>query len=495
VTAGAHDDTTPLEVGANPVDPARLAKFARHPRPVYLSPDARDRMRRSADAAADIATRRPVYGRTTGVGARRDTAADTDGRAHALRLWRSHVGGGSATLSAEEVNALLLARLAQLATGGSGARPELAYALAEMLNGGVTPRIVDMGGVGTGDIAVLAQVGLALAGEGVDVAGRPMQALFPPSRDDALPLLSSNAAALAVATLAWDTARRLAAAAPALAALSFVALGGNAEAYDAAVAESRPLPGTEQVAARLRGYLADETGAPARIQDPYGLRAVPQVEGALWHTLAALENMLAIELAASAENPLIVPARDLVLHNANFHAVHVALALDTARLALTSAAGLSQARLTMLMEPGYTGLEPFLADGEAASSGVLIVEYVVADAMSRLRLAATPATWAEVRLSRGVEDHASGAWQAALRTRDAVAHARVVYAAELVAAVRALAMIGRRPATPALDTLLKRAEVALSHDTHDRPLAADIRAAEDLLHELVAPDDGPSHSV
>ena len=43
-----------------------------------------------------------------------------------------------------------------------------------------------------------------------------------------------------------------------------------------------------------------------------------------------------------------------------------------------------------------------------------------------------------VAISRGLEEHASFAWQAALQTRDAVRHLRTVLALEHVAARRAL---------------------------------------------------------
>jgi histidine ammonia-lyase len=441
-------------------------------------------MSESAQAVARVAELRPVYGRTTGVGARRDEAADAHGEAHAMRLLRSHSGGLGHELASEEVRALLLARLAQLAVGGSGAPPELADALAGLLNDGRLPRVHDLGGVGTGDLTVFAEVGLALAGEGVASDGDPLPARFTPGPGDALPLLSSNAATIAVATLAWADARRLSAAAPVVAAFTFHAVDGNAEAFDAAVAQARPLPGVAAVSAELR-LLVEGAGEAARLQDPYGLRAAPQVEGALRGALDALDDVLAIELDASPENPLVVPSRKAVINHGNFHTAHLALALDTTCRGMVGAAGLSHARLGLLMETGFTGQLPFLADAEPASSGALVVEYFVADAMARLRGEARSDAGADVHLSRGVENHASFAWQCARSARRAVAHARVVYAVELLAAVRALGMSGRAVG-PNLAPLLARARAVMAADTRDRPLADDIRAAEHLLDEFGA---------
>ena len=67
---------------------------------------------------------------------------------------------------AELVQATLLIRLAQIAAGGGGHRAEIADALAAILRAGPLPVLRDLGGIGTGDLTFLAQLGLALAGEG-----------------------------------------------------------------------------------------------------------------------------------------------------------------------------------------------------------------------------------------------------------------------------------------------------------------------------------------
>ena len=83
-----------------------------------------------------------------------------------MRLLRSHAGGVGDALPDELVRATLLIRLAQMAAGGGGHRPEIADALAAILRDGPLPVLRDLGGIGTGDLTLLAQLGLALAGEG-----------------------------------------------------------------------------------------------------------------------------------------------------------------------------------------------------------------------------------------------------------------------------------------------------------------------------------------
>ncbi|MET0686393.1 MAG: aromatic amino acid ammonia-lyase [Solirubrobacteraceae bacterium] len=410
-------------IGDEPLDPAAVAAAARSgPLQVELSGGARERIAAGHAAAVAIAARRRVYGRTTGVGANRHVAVAGDVAEHGRRLLRSHAGGVGEPLDADVVRATMLIRLNQIARGGGGQRPEVADALAARLGADDLPRLRGLGGLGTGDLTVLAQLGLALG----DALGE----------GDALPFMSSNAATFAVATLAWADLRELLDAGLAVGAESFAALHGNPEAYAEPVAAGRPLPGIVAVSAVLRGLTRDVAGEPARLQDPLGVRTLPQVGGALHEALAALHAVLAVELAAASENPLI--AGDAVYHHGGFHAASLALALDTARLAAVQFGGLSLARLSLLMEPDLTGLEPFLSGGVPGSSGLMIAEYVGADAFARLRSLAVPTSTGGISISRGLEEHASFAWQGALQARDAVAHLRTLLALEHLAARRAL---------------------------------------------------------
>jgi histidine ammonia-lyase len=89
-------------------------------------------------------------------------------------------------------------------------------------------------------------------------------------------------------------------------------------------------------------------------------------------------------------------------------------------------------------------LAPFLSVDAPGSSGILIAEYLAADALARLRAEAVPAVLGTVAISRGLEEHASFAWQAAGQSRRAVLHLRTVLALEWVVAERALRMKGAR---------------------------------------------------
>jgi histidine ammonia-lyase len=443
-----------------------------------------ERARAAHKVALEVAAERPVYGVTSGVGANRTVpVGSSDVLDHGLRVLRSHAGGAGPPMDRTTVRAMLVVRLNQLAAGGSGADPALLEVLECALNRGLTPRVSRYGAIGTADLTALASTALCILGERPWDGGSMPAHAFGPA--DALAFISSNAATVGEAALACQGLGRLLHAGLVVAALSFVAVDGSPEPYASAVHESRGHPGQLAVAARMRELLRTRAGRPARrIQDPFGLRALPQVHGSAVDAVADLERVLTVEMNSAGENPLVdVRARDM-LHNGNFHAAYLALALDKARAALFQTAALSVARFRALADPGNTGLRPYLADGPEPSSGVMILEYLAHSALADLRHQAAPAALGSAVLALGVEDHASFSAQAAWRTTEALPPYETVLACELLTAVRALRLRAVTLGPGPLREACELACSALDPTTEDRPLEGDLRAAVRLLPDL-----------
>lgn len=448
---------------------------------VRVDPSARRRVAESHAYADSVAEDRPIYGRSTGVGANRHVVVP-DPDSQAMRLLRSHATSSGELRSAPRVRAMLVLRLNQLAADGNGVNPSVLDAMVACLDADALPPVREGGSVGTADLAALATTALVLCGEVSGSAPLTRTTEFAPG--DALTFMSSNAAVLADASLAVAGLDRLARSALIVAAMAFAAVKGNWEAFSPAVETATPFPGSRWVCQAMR-ELTNAGAPPARIQDPFGLRTLPQVHGALMDQLGVAEQVIVAMANSPSENP-IVSARLGVAHHGGFHAAYLVQALDSLVLAVAQSAQLSLARMTMLAEPAYTGLHPFLGDGTPAASGVMIVEYSAASALAELRALATPAGIQAVTLSRGVEEDASFATLAARQALEAVSRFRAVLAAELVAALRCLRMQRVRPAP------LERALRHLDNrdgglaDMHDRDLTSDLLLAEEMVAELPA---------
>lgn len=520
-----------IELDGRTLTAPQVVRLARAAAQARIAPQALARANASAAAAERIAARQPVYGRTTGVGANRTQRVVDGDLGHGLRLLRSHAGGIGPRVGPAAVRAMLGVRANQLLAGGAGLHPAIIEAIAGALNANALPVIHEYGGLGTADLTALAELGLTLVGEApwdFDAPGildaqphdaahdgmragvadhaasnstRPAQAAAPPApvsvtSGDALALMSSSALTIGRACLAWDEAAGQLAAAHAVAGLSVFVLDGSAEPFHQAVHDRRPHANVMRSAALVRSLLAGQSTEAARIQDPYALRCIPQVHGAALEALASVERVLGVEINAAAENPLVVADEsgvhggpdgsrtEAVYHHGNFHQALLTQALDALNLALLAVGQLSLARLDLMFHPEFTGLRPFLADGEPASSGVMILENAAHDALSQLRNAAMPAGLGHATLSRGVEDHTPFTSQSVRQTARAAEALRLVLATELVGALRTARLRGREPspATP-LARLYAIAEV-LDPRTADRSPTADVHQAVTLLPEL-----------
>ena len=191
--------------------------------------------------------------------------------------------------------------------------------------------------------------------------------------------------------------------------MSVEALLGTDVAFAAAYQLARPHPGQIAVAAELRHLLRDSAlqtghhGHAHKVQDPYSLRCVPQVHGAVRDALDHLRRVLDIELNSATDNPLVFPGGGVadedtiatgggrVISGGNFHGEPIALALDFAKIALAELGSISERRTALLVDPRLNGgLPPFLAAASGIDSGMMIYQYTAAALVSENKVLAHP---------------------------------------------------------------------------------------------------------
>jgi histidine ammonia-lyase len=480
--------------------PASVVDIARGRAEARIGTAARERNRAAERLVQGLVDRGELlYGVTTGVGTLRSApSSGEDPGEHQWRLIRSHAGGGGATLTVEVVRAAMAVRANQLGAGGAGVGDSLLDGLLGALRTGVTPLARELGSLGTGDLTVLAEIGLALGGEGqcwvgddVVPAGEALAAhglvpvVYGPR--DGIGFMSSNAVSIGQAALVFHDASRLLDSALGVAALSYEATGADLAVLDPRVHAARPHRGQVEVARRLRELLGDweprERTSHSAIHDAFVFRCVPQVEGTLLDALEHLDQVLEIELNVAGENALMLPRDGVALPNGNFHAGILTLALDSLRGAMAQSASLVAARVSALLDPEVTGLAPQLADDPGPDSGAMILEYTAHAAAAEVRSLAATAASQTTSVQSGIESHANFAGHSARRTSDALRRMAVAVSAELVLAVRALRLRGRPPAGSGLQRLYAAATGVLDADMRDRPLSGDLEAARQLLFD------------
>ena len=463
--------TDPIVLTGANLTIADVEAVARHGARVELDLDARARVQEARDVIEQlVADGQVVYGVTTGFG---DLATTYIAPADAARLQQnllmSHAAGVGPAFPIEVVRAMLLLRANTLALGHSGCRPLIIDRLLAMLNAGIHPIVPEQGSLGaSGDLAPLAHLALPLIGRGsVEFHGRQMPAaealaeagLEPLTLEakEGLALLNGTQMMSAVGALALADADRLAATASVAAALSVEALLGTDVAFAAEYQLARPHPGQVAVATELRHLLRDSTiqtshhGHAHKVQDPYSLRCVPQVHGAVRDALDYLRGVLLIEVNSATDNPLVFPGGGsadpgaiatgggLVISGGNFHGEPIGLALDFAKLAVAELGSISERRTALLVDARLNGgLPPFLAAASGVDSGMMILQYTAAALVSENKVLVHPATADSIPTSANQEDHVSMGSIAARHARTVVEHVQRVLAIELIVAAQAL---------------------------------------------------------
>ncbi|MGZ4313897.1 MAG: HAL/PAL/TAL family ammonia-lyase, partial [Solirubrobacteraceae bacterium] len=317
-----------------------------------------------------------------------------------------------------------------------------------------------------------------------------------------LALLNGTQMMGAVGALALADADRLVRTASVAAAMSVEALLGTEVAFAAAYQLARPHPGQVEVAAELRHLLrgsslqASHHGHAHKIQDPYSLRCVPQVHGAVRDTLEHLRRVLDIELNSATDNPLIFPGGGVVpdgaiatgggqvISGGNFHGEPIAFALDFAKIALAELGSISERRTALMLDPRLNGgLPAFLTPDPGRNSGLMIVQYTAAALASENKVLAHPSSVDSIPTSANQEDHVSMGSIAARHARGVLANVERIVALELLCAAQGLDFRTADGTTPGAGVAVAHARTRqrIPHLGADRDQGPDISAALELV--------------
>jgi histidine ammonia-lyase len=472
-----------------------------------LAPTSRERVRRARELVdARLEDGEAHYGINTGFGTLAEVRIP---RGDLERLQRnlilSHAAGVGAPLPVREARALMLLRANVLAKGHSGIREETLDLLVAALGRGVVPLVPERGSVGaSGDLAPLAHLALALVGEGdalwapagaapVRMTAREALAraeLAPVvlQAKEGLALVNGTQAMAAVGALALLRAERLAELADLAGAMTLEGLLGSRRPFAADIQAVRGQPGQIAAAARLRGLLADsEINASHqgpgchKVQDPYSLRCMPQVHGAARDGLGFCRQILAREVNAATDNPLVFADAGEIVSGGNFHGQPVALALDVLAISASHLATISERRVEQLVNPSLSGLPPFLAPRHGLNSGFMIAQVTSAALVSENKVLAHPASVDSIPSSAGREDHVSMGMTAALKARQVVENVRTCLAIELLVAAQAIDLRAPLRAATRVAEAHRRIRAVVPHLEEDRALHLDIEAVGALV--------------
>ena len=469
--------------------------------PATLDPAAMPAVAAGAAAVSRILAKgEPVYGINTGFGKLASVRIDDADLARLQRnIVLSHAAGTGEASPRAVVRLMMALKLASLAQGASGIRPETVTLLGAMLEHDLIPVVPGQGSVGaSGDLAPLSHMTAAMIGVGqIDWRGERLPAAEALARagltpaelgpKEGLALLNGTQFSTAHALAGLFAAERLFQAALVTGALSTEAARGSDTPFDPRIHALRRHAGQIETAAALRALMAgseiraSHRDNDPRVQDPYCLRCQPQVMGAALTVLRQAAATLDAEANGVSDNPLVVAETDEALSGGNFHAEPVAFAADMIAIAVCEIGSIAERRVAMLVDPALSGVPAFLTPRPGLNSGFMIPQVTAAALVSENKQMAYPASVDSIPTSANQEDHVSMAAHGARRLAAMVANADAVIGIEYLASVQALEFHRPMQSSAALEAARAtlRAQVpALDEDRHFHP---DMEAANALV--------------
>jgi histidine ammonia-lyase len=505
----ASTSSEPLRLDGQPLTIAEVDAVARRGRTVELGSTARAAMERARSVVdARCQGGEALYGINTGFGSlSRVRIAPEELRQVQRNLVRSHAAGVGESLPNDVVRAMMTLAAASLSRGHSGVRPLVVETICQCLNRDIVPVVPSRGSVGaSGDLAPLAHMALTLLGDGyAALIGEtlPSGVFLKACRIEPLVLEAKEGLALingthfmaGAASLLLADLARVQDAAMLAAAMAIDACRATNAFLDPRLHQARRQPGQIAVAARIAALLEGSTILPAhrdndpRVQDPYCLRAMPQVLGAACDAIDFVRGAIERELGAVTDNPLIFAddakgsAAGDVISGGNFHGMPLAIPLDTLAIAMTHLAGISERRVNWLLtaSDSENPVHPYLSPKPGLHSGLMIAQYTAAACVNEMMTLAAPASVGNITTSAGIEDYNSMGATAALKAMRSIRLLESVIAIELLVMTEAMEYQRPLKSGAAIERAIATIRTVVPKLTADRPPSPDIAAIERLI--------------
>ena len=364
------------------------------------------------------------------------------------------------------VRGIVAARTAGFVRGGAAVRPELALAVAEMLDRPL-PRVAARGHGDPGEIIVLRAVFGGLE-DALELQAKEGMALV-----NGAP---ASAAVLADGALAGQGRSRVA---HEVLALAFEAARAPLAHLDPALGDQWADP--HEAAALRRAARALDGGEAERAdhQAPVAFRDAPRLLGWLRRVQAQAEECAAISLSAPGDNPAFALEPSRVLSNAGYHDPRAAPALNALAAAWADLASLAAVQAARLAE------DPDGLSASEAEPEVSLLSMTALGWAEEARLAAAPTL---ISLGGSAPSDTSSpallAWRLAEEAGTAL---QATLAALAVISAHTLAVAGRR-VPPALAARAAGVTRRFPVGTHASAYGAGLEAVAAVLEREVHPD-------
>lgn len=478
-----------------------VADNKNHTNEIKLSSSAREKILAARKYVDDIVEKGDaVYGINTGFGALSNRFIPKEELSQLqYNLIRSHCTGVGEHFSKLVTRAIMILRANCLASGFSGVSLECIELLLDFLNHDITPLVPEKGSVGaSGDLAPLSHIALCLIGEGdVFYDGKKVRADFAINQigkkpielkaKDGLALINGTAVMAALGSLAIYEAKRIAKIADIASCMTLEAVRGTKIAYDLDISKLKPHPGQLESCHNLnlilsgKSEIADSHIDCGKVQDPYSLRCVPQVHGAIRQTIKHAEDVMNYELNSVTDNPLIFIEKDKVVSGGNFHGEALALSMDYLAMGMSELANISERRIEKMMNPTFSDLPAFLIKESGLNSGLMIAHVTMAALASENKYLCHPASVDSIPTSTDKEDHVSMGVTSGRKLHEVIKNVKTCLAIEFLCNTQGLFLLSPLKSNETIESVHGLIRKHVKPIEQDRVFSPDIENIKVLI--------------
>ncbi len=437
-----------------PVTIDNLVQVSRYNAEVEFSDEYKFKVKRAEGLVEKwVNEERVMYGITTGFGA---LCSNTISKEDAVKLQEniiiSHSTSLGQPLSKEQVRGIIFMVLQNVGQGFTGARLETMELYKEFLNRDVTPYAPREGSVGY--LSPEAHIALSLIGlghayykgellESKEALKRAGLSPIKLSFKEGLVLVSATTSVTAIGALALYDMLNSAKTADIIGAMCLEILKGTTRAYDEKLMSVRPHPHQKDTADNLRKILEDSEIAKHfynyRLQDALSLRSIPQAHGAAKKTLYDAKVTLEVEMNSCCDNPIIWPEDDdgEAISGCNADSGFVGVEMDSAAIAATYIAKMSERRNNRLVNGNISEYPWFLIKNPGLNSGLMIPQYTQAGLLNDMKILSHPATVDSIPTCGDQEDYVAMGYNASKKAADIADKLEGILAIELLSVFQA----------------------------------------------------------
>ena len=306
-----------------------------------------------------------IYGVTTGYGQNASQRLSPEERKqHAARPPLATMTSFGEPLPERVTRGIVFARLTNFIEGHAAISPDLAQAVAVMLDGAPLPPVPALGNGCPGEILALGHLFVPLASS------------FPLGEKDSLSLVNGSPCASALVADGALAARGRLALATEVFALSAEALLSPLGHYDEALDALWEDPYEAAALRGLRHWMSGGQAERRYYQAPVSWRILPRILGQAARAAAQAEEAAEVSLRAVSDNPVYIPPDEAHPHGRAFstggyHNAKASPALDNLAAAWADLALLCDRQISKLLDGNVSKLPNQLLLGEGAYMGCL----------------------------------------------------------------------------------------------------------------------------